>query len=362
MSILKVSILLAIILKCVIASESVVAPDVIKVLEGEGFKSIKKNWRKWIGRKDLFDYMATKDPEFISKFINRIRSAKERTLAALFLHRPEMVDDVLRRIGHTDNDLIYLTDHRAELAELHENLFKLIGKIKYWKNQKEAVVWGVKCLIVANKHASIIPLITALEDRSFKRGDLRNVAIRVAFHEETRYGVQGIVEEFHEHPAITSKKYGDGLARAWGYDKSAVFSFLLFRADKCDLMKTQDSWCYESCARFRKIIDHVLETAAPPGTRRSCFFGRVNLAIDTLNDTMKTGVWNHEPGNIIASYLVGEREWRKEMERMKAQGSRRMTMDEPEERPQCQQQMSKKRQFQESERGGQKRSRLQNNK
>ena len=47
MNILKYSISLVILLKCVIASESGVKRDVIKAFEEEGFESIKRNWKKW---------------------------------------------------------------------------------------------------------------------------------------------------------------------------------------------------------------------------------------------------------------------------------------------------------------------------
>ena len=47
MNILQLSLLLAILLKCVIASESGVAQDVIDALEEEGFESIKRDWGKW---------------------------------------------------------------------------------------------------------------------------------------------------------------------------------------------------------------------------------------------------------------------------------------------------------------------------
>ena len=44
------------------------------------------------------------------------------------------------------------------------------------------------------------------------------------------------MEEFHDHPAITSEEYADGLIRSWENDKSKiVFPFLLSQADQGDL-------------------------------------------------------------------------------------------------------------------------------
>ena len=36
-----------------------------------------------------------------------------------------------------------------------------------------------------------------------------------AFDEGACKGIKYIVEEFHEHPAITSKEYADGLIESW---------------------------------------------------------------------------------------------------------------------------------------------------
>ena len=130
MNILKYSISLVILLKCVIASESGVKEDVIKAVEENGFERIKRDWEKWSDRKDLFDHVVMKSVEFIAGFINQVEYAKRPTLAALFIKRPDEVDQVLRKIKYDDGDLIGLTDHRPELAESHNNFFKAIDKIK----------------------------------------------------------------------------------------------------------------------------------------------------------------------------------------------------------------------------------------
>ena len=77
------------ILECVTACENDMAQDVIEVLEEEGFVSIKRVWRKWEDREDLFDHVVTKDIEFIIGFINQVEKAKKHTLAALFVKRSD---------------------------------------------------------------------------------------------------------------------------------------------------------------------------------------------------------------------------------------------------------------------------------
>ena len=71
------------------ASESNVAQDVIDALEENGFESIKRDWRKWEHRKDLFDHVVMKSVEFIIGFINQVEKLKRPTLAALFIKRSD---------------------------------------------------------------------------------------------------------------------------------------------------------------------------------------------------------------------------------------------------------------------------------
>ena len=131
MNILQLSLLLAILLKCVTASESGVAQDVIKALEQPGFESIKDDWGKWRHRKDLFDHVVMKSVEFIAGFINQVVYVKTRTLAALFIKRSDEVDQVLKKIKYNDDDLRDLTSYRPELAEPPMTyFFNVIDKIK----------------------------------------------------------------------------------------------------------------------------------------------------------------------------------------------------------------------------------------
>ena len=73
------------------------------------------------------------------------------------------------------------------------------------ENQERAVECGVFNLFNAKKHDSVIPLINALEKRLFNGRNLKNVAIQWAFHEGAIEGIKYFVEEFYEHPAITSE-------------------------------------------------------------------------------------------------------------------------------------------------------------
>jgi hypothetical protein len=310
MNILKYSIPLAILLKCVIASESVVVKeDVTEVVEEDGFENIKQLWyEKWINRNDLFDHVVTKSVEFIVGFINQVWRAKRPTLAALFIKRFEEVDDVLEKINYTDDDLINLTTYRPELAESHETFFKVIDKIKGPTYQEWAVKWGVIKLFDAKKHASVVPLINALEKRQFKGRTLENAAIQEAFKSGTLRSIKYFVEEFHEHPAITHEEYAYGLIVSW--EKLDVFQFLLDQADQGDLEKAKEHHRCKEDAASSKIIDDAFSRAEPAGSRHARpaeRAERVRLAKEAFDETPSINLGQKKgggPEDIIFDYLA----------------------------------------------------------
>src|ERR1700722_7181010 len=124
MNILQLSLLLAILLKCVVASE-------LPLKARNQLKSIKDNWQEYEKDNDFFDKMVTKsvDGKSIILIIKHVKDLKKPMLAALFLKRPELVDQVLKKVNYTDYDLRDLTNYRPELAESHECFFKVIDKI-----------------------------------------------------------------------------------------------------------------------------------------------------------------------------------------------------------------------------------------
>ena len=75
-------------------------------LKRTGFVSIKRDWKKWMHRKDLIDYVITKSVGFISGFISQVENLKRPTFAALFIKRFDMVDEVLNDVGYNDDDLV----------------------------------------------------------------------------------------------------------------------------------------------------------------------------------------------------------------------------------------------------------------
>ena len=308
MNILKYSILLAILLKCAIASESGVKEDVIKAVEEDGFESIKRDLDKWQDRKDLFDYVVMKRVGFIAGFIKQVGNLKEPTLAALFIKRPDEVDQVLKKIKYDDSDLRNLTRYRSELAESHENFFKVIDKINDPVYQERAVGCSVYNLFNAKKHDSVIPLINTLETREFNDRTLKNVAIQWAFSEGAERGIKYFVEEFHEHFAITSDEYAYGLIRSWTYDESKIaFPFLLSQADQGDLEEIKEHGIYKENQEFRKAIDDAFSKAEPAGSRLRRPKRRAELVKEAFGETagIQSLAQEKGPGDIILGYLGG---------------------------------------------------------
>ena len=279
--------------------------DVIKALEEDGFVSIKSDWKKWEYRNDLFDYVVMKGIEFIVGFINQVEWAKRRTLAALFIKRYEIVDDVLKNIKYDDNDLFDLTNYQPELAELHDNFFTVIGKINDPENQEIALKWGVSNLFGAKKHDSVIPLINALEKRQFNDRNLKDAAIQKAFYEGARRGTNDIAEEFHEHHAITPWHYANGLIESWKNDKLNTFPFLLSQADQSDLEKVKKDYKYKEDPEFSKVIDDAFSRAEPAGARLRRPKRRVELVKEAFSETagIQSLAQEKGPGDIILGYL-----------------------------------------------------------
>jgi hypothetical protein len=309
MNILQLSLLLAILLKCVTASESGVAQDVIDALEEDGFGSIRDDWVKWRDRNDLFDEVVMKSVDFIAGFINQVEDGKRLTFAALFVKRSDVVDKVLKRIKYYDYDLICLTDHRPELAESHDGFFKAIDKIKKPEYQEEAVTWSVINLFTAKKHDSVIHLIDALEKRPFDGRRLKNVAIQQAFMSGAWNSISSIVKKFHEHHAITPEEYAKGLISSWENDKSKAFRFLLTHADQGDLKVKKDD-IYKNDPEFRETIDDAFSKAGPAGTRLRRPKERVRLAKETFSEIrgLESLGKGKEVGGIILGYLCGSEE------------------------------------------------------
>jgi hypothetical protein len=310
MNILKIAVLFGTLLKCAIASENDVAQDVVEAVEKEGFKGLKEDWRKWERRKDLFDYVVMKGVGFIIEFINQVGNAKLDTLAALFIKRSDVVDEVLKKIDYIDYELMYLTKCRPELVESHDNFFKVIDKIRDPENQEVAVQWGVTNLFKAEKQGSVIPLIDALEKRPFDGRRLKNPAIQQVFYEGVVSGIKDIVEEFHEHHAITPEKYANELIYTRNCNRPLAFQFLLTHADQGDLEEAKKRDKYNEDQEFRKAIDDAFPNAEPAGARHSRPKRRAEIAKKIFSETADVQSLAQEkgPGGIILGYLGGS-EW-----------------------------------------------------
>ena len=103
----------------------------------ENFRWLRANWRRWEKRKDLLDDVIAKGAEVTAQFIQNVGDTEECVLAALFDKGEEgMIDEVLRRIKYSDNDLYGLTGYRPGLAGSPEKFFRVLDKIKVPEEQE----------------------------------------------------------------------------------------------------------------------------------------------------------------------------------------------------------------------------------
>ena len=157
--------------------------------------------------------------------------------------------------------------------------------------------------------------MNALGKRTFKRKSLKDVAIQWAFYEGAKRGNQDIVEEYYEHPAVTYGEYAVGLKNSWNDGKpNQVFPFLLEQADQGDLDMAKEKFADEE--QFCQAIDEALKTAPPARSRHLRPIERAQRVLEVLAPITSAS----DPrgsGSILASYIVDEEIWAKEIERMK---------------------------------------------
>ena len=173
MNVLDAFVLFAILLKCASASGDDVGVGFRGAVDKEDFGWLNANWKRWHKHNDLFDDVIGKGADFTVWFIQNVKDAKGRVLAALFDKGEGMIDDVLGRVEYRDGDLRDLTDYRRELAGSPEKFFRILDKMKESRNQDWALRRGVEDLFEAERHDLIVPLVNALGKRTFKSKRLK---------------------------------------------------------------------------------------------------------------------------------------------------------------------------------------------
>ena len=318
MNILSIFVLFVILLKCAAASEDDVGGRFKEAVDGENFEWLKENWESWKKRNDLLDDVIAKGADVTVRLIQNVRRAKRCVLAALFDKGEGMIDGVLGRIEYDDDDLCDLTGYRHELAGSPEKFFKVLDKIKDPWNQEWAVRWGVIHLFGAGRHDLVVPLVNALGKRTFKRDHLKEWAIQMAFHEGAERGKQDIVEEYYEHPVITSEEYAIGLMGSWNFgNPNKSFSFYWSKL-------TKETWIWSK----RNMRVGTMKSSVKPLAKHP---NQPHLLEQDISSDLKgycqacqgdalqhcnVRKWQGGP-SIVALYLVDEEVWNTEMRRLK---------------------------------------------
>ena len=98
--------------------------------------------------------------------------------------------------------------------------------------------------------------MNALESSTLSR-NVKNVVIEEAFNQGALWSIKSVVEELHEHLAITPEECASRLLESWFHGKSDISSFLLEQADQDDLKKVKELDVYKYDPRFRDAIDEA---------------------------------------------------------------------------------------------------------
>lgn len=205
----------------------------------------------------------------------------------------------------SQDDLIEAASSLESMCSPND-LLKLIDKVEKQEDQEKAIKKGVVNLFIDERTDCIEPLLTALEgNESFKH--LKDIAIKAAIKGGSYYGNKSIVDRFHDHPAVTSEDYAQGLIYSGEEStQDPVFNFLLGEADQGDLnaVKMHNQHEHKS-GEFKKKIEDALLIAKPGGTRLTLPFQRAELVMKTFRKNPRMGI-HTEISQLIGYYLADE--------------------------------------------------------
>ena len=307
MNLLRTATLVTVFIKCVTASTDVMSQFRKAVDEGEMDKAVKlyhsisTYYNEQLKR--LNYVVGKKDQAFIFEFAKQARAHNGILLTALHRKKsPNMIEEAFKVFKFDQDDLVWAASD-PELICSPNDLFNLLGKIE---NQEEAIRGGVMNLFHNNCIDCINPLLDAFEsNRSFKH--LKDVAIKQAFKSGSFHENKSIVERFHDHPAVTSEDYAQGLIDSgYGSTQDPILISLLGEADQDDLIAVKKHDRYKNRPdEFKKAIDKALLTAKPGGTRSALPIQRAELVMSTFKSDSSMRIPT-VISQLISFYLVDE--------------------------------------------------------
>lgn len=267
-------------------------PKLGQAIDSEDFEAIK---RLCEGHQPLYyegiDYaIETKPSGFIINFINQTNQSKAYTLAALYRKGSKaVIEEVLKEIDFSQKDLVAAASEH-ELMCIPGQFTSLFSKITTSKDQEYVIEEGIRWLFINERTDCIVPLLTALDDKSFQSKHLKNIAIQKIFKKGAEYRKEVWTRSFFDHPAITSTVYAIGLITTGRAGiQNTVFHSLLTKADKDDLRAVQRSDNYSSLrSEFRTAIETAIFKANFGGTRLSAPVKRAEIARETIGEIIGT--------------------------------------------------------------------------
>jgi len=253
----------------------------------------------------MFNYVVDKkDQGFIFNFARQARI--ENSYLLVPLHRkksPEMIKEAFK-VFKFDQHVLKLAASDPELMCFPNGLFNLLGKIEKQEDREWAIGHGVGNLFNNKRVDYIEPLLNAFEsNESFKH--LKDVAIKTAFISGSNHRNKPIVERFHDHHAVTSEVYAQGVIYSGRWStRNPNFIFLLGGADQDDLNAVKKHWEYKQISdEFKKAIEGALLTAKPDGARLDTHRAKAVMELFWEDERMGIPIVLSQ---IIASYFVDE--------------------------------------------------------
>ena len=164
----------------------------------------------------------------------------------------EFIDIIFKRTKPSSRSLSSAASN-LDLACRPDKFINLLSRIADKDCQRDVVEGAVITLFRANKTKCFDALFSALENARFLDQTVKDVAIRQAFFDASKFPNDTralYAKRFHNHPVISARYYSMALCRSYkfGNPNRGLFYWLLARADREDLScRRRLGW--NACAR-----------------------------------------------------------------------------------------------------------------
>ena len=245
------------------------------------------------------------DPDFIVRFIKRVKPADKAVLTTILTDRS--LDVMKQVIEHVDFPMENLPSAASEPSVFcsQEKINYLFGKMDHL-GLTRLIQCGIMKLFRRNRTDSLPMILKLLEGRISSDSNLHNVAIQTIFVEAAKAHSYAWIDYCEWHPAIDARTYGDALVYAWKTKpQSPFFIRLLANADKNDLEAALDSPKSRQEGEFHVTIRNALSKAAFVGNRINLHVVTAWVSRKILDENVNSGM-PEMITDMIVSYITDD--------------------------------------------------------